>query len=159
MCGNGCLAGWQGNVRRWYLVMAVGAVGLLAGCGGSGPTRYHVSGTVTFNGQPVPAGSIVFEPDTTAGNTGPQGRADISDGKFDTQAGGRGTVGGAHLARISGHEKRAGNVADEIGEKPPLFSDYLVKVDLPKQNSKQDFQVPADAAKPKPGLRQAPQGP
>ena len=46
----------------------VAALLLAAGCGEAGPARYHVSGKVTFNGQPVPAGQIVFEPDPTAGN-------------------------------------------------------------------------------------------
>jgi hypothetical protein len=34
----------------------------LAGCGPSGPPTYEVSGTVTWNGQPLPAGDITFEP-------------------------------------------------------------------------------------------------
>jgi hypothetical protein len=34
----------------------------LLGCGDGGPPRYVVSGTVTWRGEPLPAGQIVFEP-------------------------------------------------------------------------------------------------
>jgi hypothetical protein len=34
----------------------------LQGCGDSGPKTYSVTGTVTFGGQPVEQGSIVFDP-------------------------------------------------------------------------------------------------
>jgi hypothetical protein len=33
-----------------------------AGCGQEGISRYEISGTVTFQGQPVPEGNIAFEP-------------------------------------------------------------------------------------------------
>jgi hypothetical protein len=36
--------------------------GLLAGCGAKGPQRVAVSGTVTFDGQPVNDGQVVFTP-------------------------------------------------------------------------------------------------
>jgi hypothetical protein len=42
-----------------------------AGCGSSGPPRYHISGKVTYGGQPVAAGSVMLVPDTSQGNTGP----------------------------------------------------------------------------------------
>lgn len=35
---------------------------LLAGCGPSGPETFPVSGTVTWNGQPLPEGTILFAP-------------------------------------------------------------------------------------------------
>ncbi len=50
---------------RPFLPAAAMAVALLlpflTGCGGQ-PAKHPVSGTVTWNGQPLPAGHIVFEP-------------------------------------------------------------------------------------------------
>ena len=69
---------------RFAGTMLVIAMPLLAGCGGSGPRAVNVSGTVTFNGQPVPQGKIYFDPDTAAGNDGVQGFARIQEGAYDT---------------------------------------------------------------------------
>jgi len=58
-------------------VVAV-VLAMLAGCGGpAGPARYRVSGTVTCGGVAVPHGEILFSPDGSRGNTGPQGIAII----------------------------------------------------------------------------------
>jgi len=114
---------------------------VVAGCGERAPTLYHVSGTVTFGGKPVPAGSILFEPDTTKGNQGPAGYAQIKDGKYNTQAGGRGTVGGPHRVRIMGLS--GVRIDEDSPEGVPLFPEYTTQVDLPKQNTTQDFDVPA----------------
>ena len=65
-----------------------------------GPPRYRVSGTVTFRGEPVPVGVIQFTPDSSQGNSGPPGFADIKDGKFDTELSGKGAIGGPHLIMV-----------------------------------------------------------
>lgn len=134
-------SGW--SARGFSLVLMLG---LLAGCG-SGERIYRLSGTVEFKGKPVPAGYIVFEPDTSKGNSGPAGRCEISKGKFDTgQGDGRGTVGGAHLVRIVGLSADPNANADEGKEVSlplPLFPPYETTVELPMENSTQDFEVPA----------------
>lgn len=135
----------DGNTRiLWRPALICSSLFLLtvfvAGCGERPPTLYHVSGSVTFNGKPVPAGSVLFEPDTTKGNTGPAGFAKIKDGKYDTRDGGRGTIGGPHIVRITGLD---GIPAEELPEGTPLFPEYTKAIDLPKQNSTQDFDVPA----------------
>jgi len=110
---------------------------LLLGCGG--PARYRLTGSVTFNGQPVPAGQILFEPDAAAGNKGPAGSAFIVDGKYDT--GKFGVVGGKYIITINGSDK---------GGAKPLFTGYQVKEELAQQAGTKDFTVPASAAKAKP---------
>ena len=111
----------------------------LAGCGGE--RVYNLSGTVTFQGKPVPAGHIVFEPDASAGNKGPAAFAKIKDGRYDTSIlEGRGTVGGPHLVLIHG---RDGIPRGELLSGLPLFRDYQTKVDLPKKSGARDFEVPA----------------
>ena len=74
---------------RGVRVMLV-AAGLVAGCAKSEERLYTVSGTVTFNGKPVPMGLVFFDPDTSKGNSGRQGFANIQGGKFTTAQGVRG---------------------------------------------------------------------
>ncbi len=82
--------------------LVVAAAGLLAtGCGGTPGNR--VSGAVTFDGRPVPAGKVYFKPDTEAGNTGATGFADIVDGRYDTGRDGARNVGtGAMVISVEG---------------------------------------------------------
>ncbi|PQO44862.1 hypothetical protein [Blastopirellula marina] len=51
----------------------------LTGCGDSGPKRYAVDGTVTYEGELLPEGEIIFFPSEEGGtpDAGP-----IKDGKF-----------------------------------------------------------------------------
>lgn len=113
----------------------------LGGCGGqSGPARYDLSGTVTYDGQPVPAGEVVLEPDGSKGNTGPGSLATIRDGKYQTEPA-MGVVGGAYIARITGFD---GVPVGDLSQGTPLFSNYTTTIDLPHEAATHDFQVPAD---------------
>lgn len=116
------------------LFMIAGSLVFVAGCGESGPDTYHVKGTVTYKGAPIPTGSITFTP--AKGNTGPAGYADIKDGKFDTSGEGRnrGTVGGPHRVTIIGFDGKAKPDA-ELPLGNPLFPEYQVEKDLPKEDS------------------------
>lgn len=130
------------------MVMAFVVLIISWGCrgGADGPQRYEVSGTVTYDSKPVPRGSVFFEPDESAGASGPQGYAEIHDGKYSTSAsGGKGAVTGAHLVRIEGFGADSEAVADSFGEKivPQLFSEYKTTVTLPQGNSRQNFDIPA----------------
>jgi hypothetical protein len=133
-------------VRLGAVLVALGMTALLAGCGSgdTGPKRYQLSGKAEFNGQPIPAGQIVFEPDSSKGNSGPQGAAEIRDGKFDTRNGGRGTIGGPHRVRINGYD---GVSQDEMHPAKSLFPEYTTTVDLPKEDGTHDFSVPAAKGK------------
>ncbi len=110
-----------------------------AGCGSSetGPDRFRVSGEVTFDGKPVPAGSIDFE---TA--NGPPGGAQIVNGKFDTNSG-KGVVGGPHSVVIQGFDGNGANPG-ELGQ--PIFKPFRIEFDFPKEESTHQFEVPASAA-------------
>ena len=129
----------------WVLGLAFAIV---CGCG-SGEVLYDIAGSVTFDGQPIPEGSIVFEPDASQGNMGPAGRAKIVDGRFDTRdEPGRGTIGGPHLVTIMGMDGKMGGDPERPGAEVrlpnPLFRPYQVTVELPKENGTMDFEVPAD---------------
>ena len=119
-------------------VLALVAGALTTGC--SGEKTYHLSGTVTYKGKPVPKGQIVFEPDAAAGNNGQPAYAKIVDGHYDTREDGQGTVGGPHIVQIHG---RDGIPRGELLNGLPLFRDYTTTVDIPKGNNKQDFEVPS----------------
>jgi hypothetical protein len=141
-----CRSVFRSAVLQPWLVASLVLL-VIAGCGGdkdTGPERYGVSGTVTFDGKPVPHGTIIFSPDSSKQNSGPQGMAEINDGAFDTAKDGRGMVGGPHLVTISGLE-RAPTGADDAPR--PLFVEHTTKVDLPKEPSTQTFDVPKSAAK------------
>jgi len=118
------------------------ATGLsIPGCrpAAKGPARHAVSGRITFGGEPVPVGTIAFEPDASAGNSGPAGYGDIKDGAYVTQ-GRFGAVGGPHVVRIEGFAKP--DPANLDAAPTPLFREYTTKVDLPREATKQDFDVP-----------------
>jgi len=122
-------------------------VSVLAGCGSDGPTRYRVHGMVSFNGKPVPAGTIVFEPDASQKNDGPQGLATIHDGAFDTGRGGKGTVGGAHRVTILGCDGTS--ISETSPQGKSLFEPYITIAELPRQDAKLDFDVPAGGSRGK----------
>ncbi len=115
----------------------------IAGCGAGndGPPRYPLSGTVTFEGQPVPIGTIYFNPDGTQGNTGPGSAADIRDGKYETPAG-KGHVGGPMIIRVDGYD---GIEVQENGETltqgKSMFPTFETKADLPKEKAEKNFVV------------------
>ena len=122
-------------------ILATSVLLVLAGCGGTDSSqRYRLSGSVTFGGQPVPAGTIIFEPDASLGNAGPGILVEFTDGRYRTPRG-KGTVGGPHLVRIVGHDGKA------ISEMPLgrcLFQEYQFQIDLPRHDATHDFDVPAN---------------
>lgn len=130
--------------RLFALLAVVSGMTFLGGCGGApeGPTRFSVSGTVTFDKQPVPKGFITFAPDDTAGNKGPGGGAEVINGKFQT-APGKGVVGGPHIVQIIGYDGVPTKIeGEELKDGKPLFATYTTTITFPKQDTSNDFDVP-----------------
>ena len=130
-------------MRDVLLTAVITTILVGGGCGprNTGPQRFHVSGIVTFDGVPVPVGTIYFEADAARGNAGPVSIVVIEDGRYDTKAARvAGPVQGPLSVRISGSP----NI--EPGEEPVpvLFSEYTTAVDLdPKVKPHVfDFNVP-----------------
>ncbi len=106
--------------RLWSMLTAAFGLGIfLAGCGGVAgrPPLGRVSGKVTYNGQPVTTGSVIFTPSKSDNGghiaTGPIG----SDGSyslttFDT---GDGAVIGQHVVTVESREKMSGPPMDKQG--------------------------------------------
>ncbi len=121
-------------LRRYTIVVVLLAcLPVLGGCGGvdEGPARYHVAGAVTYQGEPIPRGTIQFQPDGTKGNSGPASDAEIVDGRYDTSKQGTGTIGGPHIVVIQGFDGKA-NPEEELLLGMPLFSDFRTEADMPK---------------------------
>ncbi len=126
------------------LALGVAMVGVW-GCGGpTGPPRYEVSGTVTYAGEPVPAGEVVFEPDPSKGNSGPQCRATINNGEYCTPSS-SGSVPGAVIVRVLGYDGKA-NPESQMGMQ--LFPVYETTMELPAEaTAGQNIDIPASHGK------------
>ena len=123
-------------MRAWVGIIGMLAAGLLAGCGDSGSKRVRLSGTVNFDGKPIPYGDVVFTPDGAKQNSGPQGIAPIRDGKFDTDADdGKGFAGGPTVVRVNGMTGPGGKTLCE----------YEYEVELPRENGTLNIEVPKTA--------------
>jgi hypothetical protein len=122
-------------LRFAWLLWVVGLV-IFAACSQE-EKLYRVSGSVTFNGKPIPKGLIFFDPQAE----GPQGFANIEDGKYDTSlpGKGRGVRGGAYNIRVSGF---TGIEKNEAPFGDALFPEYSDTKDLPKADSMFDLDVP-----------------
>lgn len=124
-------------------VLALAAL-LLAGCGAEKPSDvFSVSGNITYDGKPIPKGNISFAPDASQNNQGPGASAEIKDGKYEMMPG-KGISGGPYVLVINGYDGVP--VASGEGGMDPngkvLFESYRMTVDLPKEDSQQDLEVP-----------------
>lgn len=130
-------------MKRPYTLLLLGSACLvMLGCAEQGPQRYDISGTVTYKGQPIPAGTVQFVPDSAQGNRGPSGQATIVDGKYDTSTNGLGVVGGPHIVNIQAFDGKALPDLDLPNGKP-IFYSYEERVELPKEESlTRDIDVP-----------------
>jgi hypothetical protein len=127
-------------MRAWGPAAAALAAALAAGCGGDEPKRFQLSGEVKYDGRPIPYGEVLFTPDGSKKNAGPQGIAAIRDGRYDTAAGdGKGVAGGPTVVRVTGFTAPGGKLLCEV-ELP---------ADLPRQDATHDIDVPKQQAAPK----------
>ena len=85
-----------------------------------------------------------FEPDPAAGNRGPQGHADVKDGRFDTRLSGKGAVVGPQIARVTG--------GDGVNPKPfapfgrALFDEQTFRIEV-SEGPPLQFDVPGPRAR------------
>ena len=114
---------------------------LLLGCSKSEFERHPISGQITFNGQPVTSGFIVFEPDAKKGNRGPQGYSSIVYGRYETDRDGKGSVLGPVKVRI------VSLGSDSTGEDAgvPPFPTYNTSIVIEPDSETFDFEIPAVA--------------
>jgi hypothetical protein len=126
-------------MRRWVGAAVVFVAAVVAGCADNGPKRFRLSGEVKYDGKPIPYGEVLFTPDGAKKNSGPQGIAQIRDGKYDTALeGGKGVGAGPMVVRVTGFDRQGGKLLCEV-ELP---------ADLPAADAKHDIDVPKQAAPP-----------
>ena len=81
---------------------------LVTGCGQSGPERFQVSGTVSYNGEPLPLGTVMFIP--KEGPVSGPTRID-ADGKYKLEA-----VAGPAAVAVTAMPSRPGGRPDPMVE-------------------------------------------
>jgi len=97
------------RMARWFRIG--GCLLLLAGCGSSSD-RTALEGAVTFDGEPLPKGSITFLPQS--GTSGPAAGGKIEDGRFEIDREG-GTFVGTFAVKITATRKTGRKVKTLIG--------------------------------------------
>jgi hypothetical protein len=114
----------------------------LSGCGER--TTYPISGKVTYQGKPVPAGAVMFVPDHSCGNQGLSVTAAIKNGSFATEAG-TGVFSGPYTVTVYGNDGKPVATSEGGWEErgQPLFAPYETKADLPAQEHVLNIDVPA----------------
>lgn len=112
------------------------------GCS-QGPKVAQISGTVTFKGQPVPAGYITFTPDVGAGTLGQVVGFQIQNGKYDSATNvPPGLPPGKYMVRIGGFD---GKRIPMWGQGKQIFNPVDDQCDVPDGSTTRDFEVPASA--------------
>jgi len=113
---DGRLFSMRGRMTWLIAVFLVG----VSGCGASnGLDLARVSGKVTYKGEPLKNGTVMFEPDESKGTTGPQAIGTItSDGSYilSSETSGDGAVVGFHKVGVLGLE--ASPVSDKAMPSP-----------------------------------------
>lgn len=132
-------------MTRFFVCCVV--LNFLTGCSSDsdGPARYELKGQVTYNGQPVPFGELIFSPDAAAGNSGPGAVAQIVEGKYQI-AREQGVVGGPYVVTVSGFSAAPSQAAvPEPGTAAPqpLFPPLELKKNLPAADGTLDLVLPA----------------
>jgi len=127
------------SLACWGIGIVIPAV-LLLGCSGAtdGPPRYELSGKALYEGQPIPFGRIMLEPDTSQGNKGPGSVADIKNGYYQTRSD-VGHTGGNFRVTIMATDGTKPASADVDNS---LFAPYQTTLKLPEEDSVHDFDVP-----------------
>lgn len=117
----------------------------LSGCGERGVERHEVSGTATFDGQPIVFGTIQFIPKLDIEKEAPTGSATIENGKYQTDEG-QGIVSGLHEIRVTAYPSKLVDSEDETVEVEtiePIFVGYSIEASIEPPSF--DVSVPAEA--------------
>jgi hypothetical protein len=127
------------------ILFAAALAMLAAGCGDADDDSVPISGTVTFDGAPLPSGSITFLP---SDGQGPTAGASITQGHYETRA-----VPGPKQDTITALREAKGSKAAADPHAGPPTEQYLpakynssteLKTDVPESGSdKIDFTLTA----------------
>lgn len=94
-------------MRQHGFMLSVLVIGAIAfGCSKSGPTVVEVQGVVTYQGKPVPKGTVLFLPKpNTDGSFHPASGVIAGDGSYSMKAfpGRKGVVPGEYLVAVNAY--------------------------------------------------------
>ena len=108
--------------NRLIILSMVLACCLFAGCKRSGPERFHVTGQITYDGEPVEVGAIAFYP--IEGTKGPLAGGNVHNGQYDVPASG-GPVAGIYRVQIEAMQKPGRQRANMGGELFDELANFL----------------------------------
>ncbi len=125
--------------RRTTSFLLMGCLIALTGCSNNGLTLGRVQGKITYKGEPVPAGEVLFMPDESKGTTGPPASGTIgSDGTYvmSTEESGDGAVVGTHQVGIIGREAKPISQENVITDSSSAEDVMRAKAGLSRPQSK-----------------------
>jgi hypothetical protein len=140
--------------QRFAFVVLAASVLPLASCGGGGKKTAVVRGTLTYNGKPVPNGTISFIPES-----GPTATGEIqSDGTYalTTYRKGDGAVLGKHKVIIVAMEDMSGKLPEARNPLPPpivpvkytSLATTDLRAEVKDQDNKIDFNLEDEKKRP-----------
>lgn len=130
------------NKRLFLASVLIFFMALTVGCNPA-PKVAQISGTVTFKGQPVPAGYITFTPDVATGTLGQVVGFQIQKGKYDSKANvPSGLPPGNYKIRIGGFD---GIKIPLWGQGKQIFNPIEDSCTVPEISSTKDFEIPVSA--------------
>lgn len=126
--------------RSWRYLLVVGLILLVVGCSSSKPLQ----GKVTYAGQPLPLGSITFDPDRTKGNDGVRRTGNIKDGVYHTSHVDGPPLQGPVIVRIYGYDGKPlpGKEGQLSPNGTPLCFPFETRIDMKPGESTYDFDIP-----------------
>jgi hypothetical protein len=137
-------AGALGLRHSFVILVSTFVLSPSLGCGDSGPKMYELTGTVKYNGTPLPVGHIRFEPQQGVRTKDTVTQSLIKNGRYELKV-----TGGPHRVMI---RDMAGEYdLPEVQNARSLFAmEYRDDIELPAADSvedepvTQDFDIPAD---------------
>jgi hypothetical protein len=119
------------------MILITGSFLFVTGCGRT--KTYPLTGNVTFDGKPIPRGTITFLPKTDQTNTGSYSMAVVKEGNFKIEKGKLGLNEGTYSVIVTGTD---GIVEEFHPEGLPLFTDYHTEFVFNKELLQFDIEVP-----------------
>lgn len=133
--------GFVHSLRGCRLLAAI-CISSIIGCSGTSiPMRFPISGNATFNGQPIPTGTVSFEPNDPTGNQTAHCSGKITHGKYSI-AGDVGHIGGPYIVYVNGFDGDAESTGGESELGRGLFPTYSAKKTLPQAAAIWDLDIP-----------------
>jgi hypothetical protein len=128
-------------------LFSAGLIAPLIGCGQEDPfPRHVVTGTVTYQGQNLKHGILIFEPRESIGELAPVSYAPVRDGVFKTDEE-EGPTTGEYRVKVLGYDRTGLDPEDQESEVPQLFPPYETHVELPTPDGTLDIEVPSRPAR------------